>query len=200
LIKSPPIKISLLWAKGHHTGTNQQLAHKLNKITQDLAYNFLKQPHPSSIPSPRVVAPPPENILLEYDNSLITPKMPQLLKYHVHEEPLIDTICKEAKWDRTIFHSVDWVAYGKAFQNLPRGKQISCSKLNHGIINKNVQNSRFYNLSNKIPYCSLHQESITHLLTCQDTVAGNHRKEATPNKLLEQLGKTHTPACLICLI
>lgn len=51
LLKITPIKISLQWVKGHPTGENEQPAHKLNKIAHDLAYNFLKQPHPSFKPS-----------------------------------------------------------------------------------------------------------------------------------------------------
>ncbi len=104
--------------------------------------------------------------------------MPQLIRFQLHAEPLVTTICKETKWSHSTFYSVHWEAYGKAFQNLPRGKQISYSKLTHGIINTNVQNSRFYKLSDTCPSCGCHQETIAHLLTCQKEATLAHRNEA----------------------
>jgi hypothetical protein len=81
---------------------NQQTVHKLNQIAHDVAYSFLKQPHPPYLPSTKVIATPSETAHLEYKNSLITSKLPQLFKFRFHAEPLIETFCKEALWTRSL--------------------------------------------------------------------------------------------------
>lgn len=81
---------------------NQQTVHKLNQIAHDVAYSFLKQPHPPYLPSTKVIATPSETAHLEYKNSLITSELPQLFKFRFHAEPLIETFCKEALWTRSL--------------------------------------------------------------------------------------------------
>jgi hypothetical protein len=51
----------------------------------------------------------------------------------------------------------------------------------------------------KCPCCKIHQESIYHLLTCQDDAVLNHRNEAK-SKLIYQLSKIHTLTYLTLLI
>jgi hypothetical protein len=130
---------------------------------------------------------------------MITSKLATIIKQELHTEPLIATICKEAKWTRSMFNSVDWEAYSKAFHNLPRGKQITYSKLTHGIINTNAQNFRFYNLSDKCPCCNLTRETIPHLLTCQEEAMLAHRRNAQ-TKLLDKLRQHRTPECILTCI
>lgn len=181
-------------------GPDQQLAHKLNRIAHNLAYTFLRKPHPSFTLSTKVIAPPTEQVLLEYENSMITSKLAVVvLKQELHTELLIATICKEAKWTRSIFHSVDWEAYSKAFHKLPRGKQITYIKLTHGITNTNVKNSRFYNLSDRCLCCNLTHEMIPHLLTCQEETTKENRRNAQ-TKLFDKLQQLQTPECLLTCI
>jgi hypothetical protein len=97
LIKHSRIKIVSIWVKGHTSTANQQAAHKLNQMAHDVAYNFLKHPHPQYILSVTVIAPSSEKVLLEYKNSLITSKLSQLIKHQFLAENLITTIYKEAK-------------------------------------------------------------------------------------------------------
>jgi hypothetical protein len=80
-----------------------------------------------------------------YQNSTTTSKLPYLIHLQLHEKPLIRTICNEASWDKPTYDSVDWSAFGAAFVSLPKGSQITYSKLLHGIINTNAQNKKFYN-------------------------------------------------------
>ncbi len=129
IMKQVWIQIHLTWVNGHTSKVSQHTAHKLNQLAHDLAYNFLKCPHPQYIPSATVIAPPTESVQLEYGTSLITSNLCQILKHQLHTEPLITTICKEAKWTRNTFDSIDWKSFGIAFQRLPRGKQISYSKI-----------------------------------------------------------------------
>lgn len=56
-----------------------------------------------------------------------------------------------------------------------------------------MQNSRFYGLSDKCPCCQLHQETITHLLTCKHEAVALHWEKAK-KMLFQQLTKIHTPA------
>ncbi len=70
---------------------------------------------------------------------------------------------------------MDWEAFGDAFNHLQKGEQISFSKLTHGLLNTNSQNSKFYGKSGLCPCCSIHHETITHMLTCPNTDAVTYR-------------------------
>jgi ribonuclease HI len=175
IINSIPIKVSLQWVKGHYSGKEPSRAHTLNKQANDLAKAYLKHPHHRFIPSAKVTTPPKEKVSIKFENSNITSHLPSLICHQLHAEPLIKTICKEAKWDREIFNSVDWEAFGAAFSAMPRGTQMSYSKLTHGIINTNMQNFRFYGTSELCPCCLEHKETITHMFTCLEAPVTAHR-------------------------
>jgi ribonuclease HI len=192
ILKQLRIQIKLTWVKGHTSQASQNIEHKLNKWAHDLAYNYLKHPHQQFMPSAKVVAPPTEMVQLEYESSMITSNLGYVIKQEFHTESLITTICREAKWNRSIFDKVDWESFGLAFRSLPRGKQISYSKIANGIINVNTQNSRFYGTSAACPCCQLHQETITHLLTCENEASASHREKAK-TILFQQLAKIRTP-------
>ncbi len=139
---------------------------KLNQQAHDLAKNYLKRPHPSFSPSNVAISHPSETVYITHDNYTITSKLPTLLRQQPHNEPLINTICKNAKWSKETYKSVDWEAFGVAFSKLPRHKQISTSKITHGIINTNAQNQKFYGKSGICPSCCEHLETLPHMLTC----------------------------------
>jgi hypothetical protein len=142
-------------------------------LNQSSSGNFLQD-----CPSTKVIDPPSTLASVMHGNSTVTSKLPHRIHLQLHEEPLIKTICKEAGWDKPIYDSVDWLAFGAAFGSLPKGSQITYSKLTHGIINTNAQNKRFYNKDGNCLCCTSFQESITHMLTCQEThTLSNRRKQ-----------------------
>lgn len=142
-------------------------------LNQSSSGNFLQD-----CPSTKVIDPPSTLASVMHGNSTVTSKLPHRIHLQLHEEPLIKTICKEAGWDKPIHDSVDWLAFGAAFGSLPKGSQITYSKLTHGIINTNAQNKRFYNKDGNCLCCTSFQESITHMLTCQEThTLSNRRKQ-----------------------
>jgi hypothetical protein len=178
LIKIIPINVSLQWVEGHYSGDSPTLAQRLNQRAHKLAKSYLKHPDPLFIPSTKVLPPPSETVYISFENSNITSKLSTLTRQQLHTEPLIKTICKNTKWSKETFNSVDWEAYGEVFSNLPRTKQISLSKITHGLINTNAQNHKFYGSSGLCPCCSSQHETIFHMLTCPEESVAANRKAA----------------------
>jgi hypothetical protein len=128
----------------------------------------LKNPHPNFIPSLTVIEHSFERASVKFENSTITSHPPKLL------------ICKDERWDQQTYNSVDWAAFKTAFYRSPRWKQITYSKLTNGLYNTNTQNHRYYGSPGVYPFCSVQQETITHMLTCQNIqVKENRRLEQT---------------------
>jgi hypothetical protein len=199
LYKNLPIKISLQWVDGHSSGDALTIGQKLNHQAHQLAYNYLKNPDPVFSPSYKVITPPSEKVSVYYNNSTLTSKLFQTIHHQLHSAPLITTICKEANWDIKTFRMVDWSSFGKAFQQLPKSKQISYSKLTHGIINTNVQNYKFYGLTALCPCCKTQKETVSHVFTCQaQDVLENRRIEQAFFLATLQKIKTH-PKIISCI-
>jgi ribonuclease HI len=192
LLEETPIRISIAWVEGHPTGPILSVTQNLFQQAHKLANQYLKNPHPQFRPSTIVIDPPSSRASITFENSTITSKLPKLIHHGLHVQPLIATICKEAKWSKSTYDSVDWEAFGKAFTNLQKGRQVSCSKLTHGIINTNDQNQRFYKSTGTCPCCLDQRETITHLFTCQEPKTKANRNNLQ-SALVTALTKIRTP-------
>ncbi len=102
-------------------------------------------------------------------------------------------------WEKITYDSVDWATFGEVFTKLLKGKQMSYTKLTHGLLNTNEQNFKFYNGNRNCP-CFLNKSgTITHLFTCQETkTKANHT--VLLDKLNTTLAKLGTHKCILLCI
>ncbi len=94
---------------------------------------------------------------------------------------------------------VDWTAVNKAFSNLPRNKQISCSKLTHGWINTNAQNNKHYGLSDLCPCCKSKKETMAHIFNCRDEAAVTNRQLEQASMFATHMKMKTPPQIITCI-
>jgi hypothetical protein len=81
----------------------------------------------------------------------------------------------------------------------PRVQQLSYCKLQHGLLNANLQNKKFYGKPDTCPCCQMQPESFLHVLTCNHTETSMnryHQQEA----LWKALASLHTPPLVLSYI
>jgi hypothetical protein len=96
----------------------------------------------------------------------------------LHYPKLQEKIMKDNQWDHTTFHLIDWNAYNKAIQSIPRSHRISITKLSHQLWHTNHQDYRYYGNSPECPLCQKNHETIPHVYTCPSTAAQEIRSAA----------------------
>jgi hypothetical protein len=137
-------------------------------------------------------------ISIFYNNKELTEDLYPTIKDLAYTKPLKEKLQKDNSWSEDDFQSVDWDAFYTAIRRIPRSHRISITKLSHQLWNTNLQNSKYYNQSEKCPICKLATEDFNHLFHCPHPSADNNRREAaqhliktiqpcTPPTLLETL-------------
>jgi hypothetical protein len=126
----------------------------------------------------------------------------QDIKSKIHDleyrEQLQAKLKKDNNWTATTFQMVDWDAYHKAIQRVPRSHRISIMKLSHQLWNTNHQNRKYYGHPELCPICTKIPETTSHIYNCQHPGATTYHNEA-----LESLSaslKKGTPQLLLEVI
>jgi len=125
------------------------------------------------------------------DNTIIMSNLRKEVYASLYEAALRENIERKEKWSTETFNKVDWTAYGKAFKQLHRTRQISYTKISHKLLQTNSQNAKFYAAESWCPCCQKESETFSHMLTCTATAVARERLIATYNVILKDIG---TPA------
>lgn len=133
-----------------------------------------------------MIDPPTQEVTVKNDGYTLTKGLSARAKNNHGAPSLRGTIIKQVRWDESTFNCVVWVAYIKAFTRLTRSRQIGLTKISHGLLNTNYQNSKYYGTSSTCPCCWDDIEVLTHVFICpQDEVTGNREKQF--NRLINDL-------------
>jgi hypothetical protein len=111
------LTINVSGGKGHFTGENKSIEHKLNDTAYDLTnnYNYLCSDQGFYNPGQQIIDPPSPEVSILYNGSALTSNISRYIKQQLYSDKLCNTICKAEKWNVKTFHQVDWEAYKKAF-------------------------------------------------------------------------------------
>ncbi len=191
-----PVNITVTkeWVKGHYTGPNRTLQHDLNDLADKLAVDY-NSAHRKESGHPPIVSPISEAELI-CDNSIITSRLPHLIKAARHTDALIDQILKQTGWSHSTFKRVDWEAHKQAFKKHSRVHRISISKLVHGLYQTKSKDNKYYGTPATCPCCQHHNETLNHVFTCTSSTTLQQRNVAI-TKLQSALEKIRTPTAII---
>jgi hypothetical protein len=193
LLSIIPVTIIAEWVKGHYSGKDREFKHDLNEIADSLATSFNSVPHPNFKPRLQPIAHPHYGARILYEGSTITNKLRSLMAQALHRPALVSHLIRKNKWEERTFHLVHWDAHEMAFKRLTSSCQITTAKLIHDLVNTNVQNYRYYNISPKCPCCLTVDETFHHVLSCSSTTAAEYREQAL-QQLQKDLKSINTPS------
>jgi hypothetical protein len=177
LLQKLPLQVHLIWVKSHYTGPDRGLPHDLNEEAHSLANTFLYTSNEDYKPGPKVIDPPSQEVSIQFENYTLTKGLVTQAKFNFGAMSLQNTIMKQARWDDSTFHGVDWAAYDKAFSRLTKSRQMSIAKISHGLLNTNYQNHKYYGTSSMCPCCWDDIETLQHVFSCQHEEVSTHRTE-----------------------
>jgi hypothetical protein len=183
------------WVKGHYKGPENHIKYRLNKIAHRLAVDFLKRPHPILSSASSLEPPPSHRVSVFHNKVKVTSGLKGIINHAYYFPPLHEKLLKDNGWTSSTFDKVDWDIFGLAMSSIPRSQKVSICKLVNGLWNTNVQNNKYYGLSNNCPFCSS-SEALTHIFTCPSIKATTHRQEAL-KELELNLTKIKTPTKIL---
>lgn len=107
---------------------------------------------------------PMSEVELLSNNSVITSRLPQLVKAAQHTNAIIDNILKQTGWSLGTFNKVNWEAHKLAITKHNRIHHISIIKLIQGLYQTKYKDHKYYGTPATCPCCQLHTETMKPLI------------------------------------
>jgi len=145
------------------------------------------------LPALPFMHPPHNAVHLQLNGQPLLTQIRKTLRCTLYRTSIRATICKQEGWSTHQFNQVDWSAHEFAFQRTWSSKRIIYTKLAHNLLNTNMQNYKFYGKSALCPCCSLCDETLQHVFTCNTPGVIEFRRKQQ-DILWPQLDLINTPS------
>jgi hypothetical protein len=144
------------------------------------------------LPALPFMNPPHNAVHLRLNGQPLLTQIRKTLRCALYRTSIRATICKQEGWSTHQFNQVDWSAHEFAFQQTWSSKRIIYTKLAHNLLNTSMQNYKFYGKSALCPCCSLCDETLQHVFTCNTPEVVEFRRKQQ-DILWAQLDLINTP-------